>query len=214
MSVYASKRNESKAEFIRVAQELATYTLEQTKKFPKSYRFCLTNDIVRLALEIHENVLRANSIYIYKNMSESEFNIREEYFIKARSAIFALSSMLTITFSLVLKGNNFLGDKKKTSGIFKEWARLLNFEAALVKGIIESDKKRYKKYQSKNMNRSKVLDFKYFCAFLDYIKQEFWAYINRDSKVKPKLETKGDSMNSEDETEIVLPEETFDIDDN
>ena len=39
MSVYASQRNESKAEFIKVAQELATYTLEQVKKFPKSYRF-------------------------------------------------------------------------------------------------------------------------------------------------------------------------------
>lgn len=209
MSVYASQRNESKAEFIKVAQELATYTLEQVKKFPKSYRFCLTNDIVRLAMEIHEDVLRANSIFIYKNMSESEFNLREEYFIKARSAIFALSSMLTITFSLVLKGNNFLGNKKKMSGIFKEWARLLNFEAALVKGIIESDKKRYKRYQSKNSNRGKLFDFKCFCAFLDYIKQEFWTYLNRDNK-KLKLEIVGDQ---EDETEIVLPEETFDIED-
>lgn len=208
MSVYASQRNESKAEFIRVAQELATYTLEQIKKFPKSYRFCLTNDIVRLAMEIHEDVLRANSIYIYKNMSESEFNLREEYFLKARSAIFALSSMLTITFSLVLKGNNFFGNKKKTSGIFKEWARLLNYEAALVKGIIESDKKRYKKYQNKNSNRGKLFDFKTFCAFLDYIKQEFWNYINHDNKSKSQTETKSVS---DDDTEIVLPEETFDI---
>lgn len=208
MSVYASQRNESKAEFIRVAQELATYTLEQIKKFPKSYRFCLTNDIVRLAMEIHEDVLRANSIYIYKNMSESEFNLREEYFLKARLAIFALSSMLTITFSLVLKGNNFFGNKKKTSGIFKEWARLLNYEAALVKGIIESDKKRYKKYQNKNSNRGKLFDFKTFCAFLDYIKQEFWNYINHDNKSKSQTETKSVS---DDDTEIVLPEETFDI---
>ena len=117
--------------------------------------------------------------------------------------------MLTITFSLVLKGNNFLGNKKKISGIFKEWARLLNFEAALVKGIIESDKKRYKRYQSKNSNRGKLFDFKCFCAFLDYIKQEFWTYLNRDNK-KLKLEIVGDQ---EDETEIVLPEETFDIED-
>ena len=72
MSVYASKRSESKAEFIRVAQDLATYTLEQTKKFPKSYMFCLTNDIVRLAMEIHEDVLRANSIYIHSGMLEPE----------------------------------------------------------------------------------------------------------------------------------------------
>lgn len=181
MSVYASKRSESKAEFIRVAQELATYTLEQVKKFPKSYRFCLTNDIVRLAMEIHEDVLRGNSIYLHSNMLESEFNLREEYFTKARSAIFALSSLLTVTFSLVLKGNNFLGDKKRTSNIFKEWARLLNFEAALVKGIIESDKKRYKRYQSQ-----------------------------KSSKKKTMTKT-DDETDAKDEREVVLPEETFDI---
>lgn len=183
MSVYASKRSESKAEFIHVAQELATYTLEQVKKFPKSYRFNLTNDIVRLAMEIHEDVLRANSIYLHSNMLEVEYNLREEYFAKARSAIFALSSLLTITFSLVLKGNNFLGDKKKTSNIFKEWARLLNFEAALVKGIIESDKKRYKRYQNQKLPKSK-----------------------QNAKAKSDAET-----DTKDESEVVLPEETFDI---
>lgn len=145
MSVYASKRSESKVEFIRVAQDLAVYTLKQVKKFPKSYRFNLTNDITKLAMEIHENVLRANSIYMHKNITEQEYQLRMEYFIKARSAIFALSSLLTITFSLISEGNNFLGDKKKSANIFKEWARLLNHEAALLKGIVDSDKKRYKK---------------------------------------------------------------------
>ena len=137
MSVYASKRSESKVEFLRVAQQLAVYTLKQTKKFPKSYRFNLTNDIVRLSMEIHENVLRANSIYIHKGMSNDEFRLREIYFSKAKSSIFAL----------VLEGNNFLGDKKSASNVFKEWARLLNYEAALLKGVVDSDRKRYKSYQ-------------------------------------------------------------------
>lgn len=148
MSVYASKRSESKVEFLRVAQQLAVYTLKQVKKFPKSYRFCLTNDIVRLAMEIHENVLRANSIYMRKGMTEDEFRLRSEYLMKARSAIFAFSSLLTITFSLVMEGNNFLGDKKQTSNIFKEWARLLNYESALIKGVTDSDKKRYRNYKT------------------------------------------------------------------
>ena len=137
---------------------------------------------------------------------ETEFNLREEYFTKARSAIFALSSLLTVTFSLVLKGNNFLGDKKKTSGIFKEWARLLNYEAALVKGIIESDKKRYKRYQSKK-TWSKIVSFKFFCEFLDYLKQELWEYIKRDGNPKPK---KNETDNT-NESEVVLPEDIFNI---
>ena len=211
MSVYASKRNESKAEFIRVAQQLATFTLEQVKKFPKSWRFCLTNDITRLALEIHEDVLRANSIYLHSNITEMEFNLREEYFTKARSAIFALSGILTVLFALLLKGNNFLGDKKKTSGIFKEWARLLNYEAALVKGIIESDKKRYKKYQSKK-SWSKLINFKFFCEFLDFLKQAFWEYLNRDDNSKPKKK-KDENDEITTESEVVLPEDIFDIED-
>ena len=155
MSVYASKRNESKAEFIRVAQQLATYTLEQVKKFPKSYRFCLTNDIVRLALEIHEDVLRANSIYLHNNIMETEFNLREEYFTKARSAIFALSSL---------------------------------------------------RYQSKK-TWSKIVSFKFFCEFLDYLKQELWEYIKRDGNPKPK---KNETDNT-NESEVVLPEDIFNI---
>lgn len=148
MSVYASKRSESKAEFIKIAQDLAIYSFEQIKKFPKSYQFTLVNDIYRLSSEIHENVLRANSYYIHKGMSEQDFLKREAYLADARSAIFALSGKLTITFAMVIKGNNFLGDKKKTSNMFKEWARLLNYETALLKGVIESDKKRYKRYKS------------------------------------------------------------------
>lgn len=150
MSVYASQRSESKAEFIRVAQELATYTLEQVKKFPKSWKRDIVDRILNSALDIHEYVTEANSYYIYQNMLHEDFIEREKLLAKARAKIFSMSSLLTILFSFVLKGNNFLGDKKKTSNMFKEWARLLNYESALIKGIIESDKKRYKRYQQKS----------------------------------------------------------------
>lgn len=177
MSVYASKRSESKMEFIKIAQELATYSLEQVKKFPKSRTFRFVDRIVDLAFEIHEDVTRANSYYVYKGMSEQDFNKREEYLGEARSAIFAMSSLLTITFAFVLKGNNFLGDKKKMSNMFKEWARLLNYEAALIKGIVESDRKRWKRYHNQ-----------------------------KSSTTKEKTEPENDK-----ESEVILPEETFNI---
>ena len=62
--------------------------------------------------------------------------------------------------------------------MFKEWARLLNFEAALIKGIIESDKKRYKRNQQKSTN----------------------------SKVN-------NHADQDKESEVILPEETFNIED-
>lgn len=178
MSVYASQRSESKAEFIRVAQELATYTLEQVKKFPKAWKRDIVERILNAALDIHEYVTKANSYYIHKNMLEVDFIERERLLSKARAEIFHMSSLLTIVFSFVLKGNNFLGDKKKTSTMFKEWARLLNFEAALIKGIIESVQKRYKRNQQKSTN----------------------------SKVN-------NHADQDKESEVILPEETFNIED-
>ena len=80
----------------------------------------------------------------------------------------------------------------------------MNYEAALVKGIIESDKKRYKKYQSKK-SWSKLINFKFFCEFLDYLKQELWEYIKRDGKPKPKKNETDDT----NESEVVLPEDIF-----
>lgn len=184
MAVYASQRNESSMEFIKVAQQLATYTLEQAKKFPKSRTFKFVDKIVNYALDIHENVCRANSYYIHKGMSEDDFRTREKHLGIARSLIYSMSSLLTITFSFVLKGNNFLEDKQRMSNMFKEWARLLNYETALIKGVIESDRKRYKRYQN-----------------------------SKSSKTKPKAEQTSETETKE-ESEVILPENTFDISEN
>jgi len=148
MSVYKSFRKESTMEFLKTSQQLCVYTIKQLKKFPKSYRFNLLNDIHRLGIEIYECELRGNSIYMHKNMTEKDYLQRREYFVRAKSAIFAMSGLLTITFDLVLQGNNFLGDSKHASKVFQEWARLLNRSYYLIKGVIESDTKRWKGYKT------------------------------------------------------------------
>ncbi len=158
MSVYKSKRNVSKIEFIKIGQQINVYTIEQIKKFPKSYRFTIVNDLYRLSTEIHENVLRANAIYMHKNMEKSEYLLRRTFLFKAKSAIFAMSGLLTVVFDMLLKGNNFLGNKEKMSNIFQEWARLLNLEHRLIKGVIESDQKRWKNFQKSKETTEEIMD--------------------------------------------------------
>ena len=152
MSVYAAKRKKSHIEFLRVAQDLAVYTAQQMKKFPKSQRFIFANDIMHLSLEIHENVTRANAIYLHKGITEEDYRLRESYFTQARTAIFALSSLLTVTLSFILQGNNFLGTKDDAAKIFEHWGDLLNQEAGLIKSVQTSDAERYKKYQQAKEN--------------------------------------------------------------
>lgn len=147
MAVYASKRKKSPVEFQRVAQDLAVYTAQQIKKFPKGQRHIFANDIMRLAIEIHENVMRANAIYLHKGISHEDFQLRESYFTKAKTAIFAMSSLLTVTLTYLLQGNNFFGTREDTAKVFEHWGSLLNQEAELVKAVQSSDYERYKKYQ-------------------------------------------------------------------
>lgn len=146
MSVYKSQRKESKAEFLHIAQELAVYSAQQVKKFPKGQRHLFADDIMNLALEIHDDVLRANAIYICKTTSEEDYKFRHECFTKARGAISALSSLLTVTLTFLLQGNNFFGTKEDAAKVFEHWAELLNKEATLIKALQASDIDRYKKY--------------------------------------------------------------------
>lgn len=81
MSVVESKREEGKLRAATKAKELAVYTIRicsNEKNFPKRYRWCLTNEIVRAALQINCCIEKANSVR-YKNATEGELEIRRKY---------------------------------------------------------------------------------------------------------------------------------------
>lgn len=151
MSVYVSKRNQAKPEFLMVAQELLIFTIKSVRRFPKSYHYPLTNDLLKLSNEIHEYALKANAIYVHKNMTEEDYKLRERYITLAKSSLVALSGKLTVTFKLVNEGNNFFENKADYSFMFQKWIDLVNTELDKLKGLTESDRKRWKSYQkSKN----------------------------------------------------------------
>ena len=52
MSVYVSKRNESKVEFLETAKKLSAHTLTYCLKAPKRLTFFLTKDICALGVRI------------------------------------------------------------------------------------------------------------------------------------------------------------------
>ena len=53
MSVYVSKRNESKVEFLETARKLSAHTLTYCLKAPKRLTFFLTKDICALARRVN-----------------------------------------------------------------------------------------------------------------------------------------------------------------
>ena len=62
MSVYVSKRNESKVQFLETARKLSAHTLTYCLKAPKRLTFFLTKDICALGRRVYYEANTANGI--------------------------------------------------------------------------------------------------------------------------------------------------------
>lgn len=132
MSVVESKREEGKLRAATKAKELAVYTIRicsNEKNFPKRYRWCLTNEIVRAALQINCCIEKANSVR-YKNATEGELEIRRKYQTIAIAETYSLTNLISI--AKILYGLN--GDK------VEYWTRLVKSVRTLARSWKNSEK--------------------------------------------------------------------------
>lgn len=138
MSVYKSKRGESSVQFIEVARKLEEHTLRQCLKVPKRYTFLLTQEIMRLATKVYEEVVAANSIF---PTNQHEVQMRRDHLINANATLQALDRQLGLLAGVLWKNpENFKG----FDNAFTTWGDLINEEAKLISGIRRSDRARYK----------------------------------------------------------------------
>lgn len=132
MSVVESKREEGKLRAATKAKELAVYTIRicsNEKNFPKRHRWCLTNEIVRAALQINCCIEKANSVR-YKNATEGELEIRRKYQTIAIAETYSLANLISI--AKTLYGLN--GDK------VEYWTRLVKSVRTLARSWKNSEK--------------------------------------------------------------------------
>ena len=139
MSVYVSKRNESKVEFLETARKLSAHTLTYCLKAPKRLTFFLTKDICALARRVYYEANTANGI-IPRN--KIELQNRRTHFQLALAACENMEIPLAeLKERLKLNPEEA---KKWSEFAFKEWGRLLVDEQKLLKNILTSDLERYK----------------------------------------------------------------------
>ena len=131
MSVPKAQRNDSEMEFLHNARTLLVFTLRKCKKIPKRFTFTVSNKITDLTWEIFGDIKRGNSIY---PSNVAEVQLRRNYFLQARAKLFDLVSKIEIA-------AEFTPIDSRT---MQEWMCLVNKEIALIKGVLELDKKRYK----------------------------------------------------------------------
>lgn len=143
MSVPRSKRRVSKAEYVKSAMNLVLFTINETKKMPKSYQHAITNPMLDSVNEIYENCLKANSYYLGKAIPYNSFKARQDHLRKAKAALAVFSAQLNILRELLKKGNTVYKNNDAMDRAFDNWGRNGKTCAKLIKSIMDSDKKRW-----------------------------------------------------------------------
>ena len=149
MSVYKSRRKDAAAEFISTARELRKTTVRIIKKFPTSYRWIITNNMLTLANEVYTNSLKANAIYVHKDMSEHDYELRHRYLVMAASSAEALLGEITFCYEFVNDGNNFFANSADYNRAFQTWTTAGNDALQKIRGVLNSDKKRWAGFRKK-----------------------------------------------------------------
>ena len=153
ISVYKSRRKDAAAEFISLSRGLRVATIQAVKKFPTSYRWIVTNNMLALAGEIYTNAIKANSIYVHKDISRHDFELRRRYLMLAVSSAEALLGEITFCYEMVDTGNNFFEGKTDYNKLFQSWTTAGNDALKKLRAVADSDKKRWNTFRKKEQEQ-------------------------------------------------------------
>lgn len=135
--VHKAERGDSPMEFINNARELEEHTLKKTKRFPKSYRFIISNDLVAYSKRIYNDVLAANEESLKDARS---YYKRQDYLDDAKNTTKIFGAQLTVARKVIGQWEN---NEKIESSMWEEWGGMINNEYKLLKGLIKKEKDQY-----------------------------------------------------------------------
>ncbi len=150
MSVYKSRRALSKVQYVSKAIKFRETTIRIVKRFPKSYRYVITNNLLATVTKIHHHVVEANAIYMHRLMDEKDYELRHRYLTMALGEVDAALTDITMCDTLLANDNdgNTFKDKETRRRTFYNWVADANELRLLIKGVIDNDKKRRKQWQT------------------------------------------------------------------
>lgn len=134
MTVPKSKREQGKLAVITKSRNLRKYTIKicsNEKSFPKRYRWCLTNQIVKTTNEISNLIIQANAVKV-ENVNDKQRRLERQKIALELSE--SLLDDITVSYEL------FHIESKRISYWTGEIITLQN----LLRNWIRSDKERYK----------------------------------------------------------------------
>ena len=138
MTVWVEDRSESKVEYLETARQLSKRTAQMVANGPRKYLTTYGDHLMRLSLQLYTHVDVANSIYV---TSEADPQQRRKHLLEARGMAYSVESTAKLYTDLVAEAGTV--PREKAYGRLADIARLCHKERGLIKGILESDRKRY-----------------------------------------------------------------------
>ena len=132
MSVPKNERGESGMQFLMTARDIEISCIKLAQKMPKRMTFFLSQYVTESAVKIYANCKRANSVY---PVNAHEVQMRKDYLIKAHCECQNLISQIDIAGELC---------PEVSSKQIKLIMDMLINEMKCIKGLISTDKERYK----------------------------------------------------------------------
>ena len=161
MSVPVRDRNESPVEYVDLGRKIRARVLRYCMQLPKRLTFFIATDTMDHANAIAGETRSANSIYV---VTKEDAVDRRRCLIRANNAIQRLDGNIGTIYDYLMENPEIFAEgmradteeskrerdkkirkgKRRVANATKEIAAMLNREAALIKGVKDSDRKRYK----------------------------------------------------------------------
>ncbi len=151
MSVLKNRRSESKAEYIRLADEIYTETLQFLTRLSARYARLLADNIISLAADVLDRAEKANSIY---PSDELRKQLRKTHLLEARASLMALDVKLGHCYSIMLlnpqgcftttSGKNIPASEatERLEHMAQSLGEKIDHENTLLTNVMKSDKSR------------------------------------------------------------------------
>ncbi len=136
MSVLAGDRKEAAIEFLKNARDIEEKFIRIEINKPKRYKQFLSK-LVDYSMNLLSEVKAGNSIY---PSTKLDVDTRQMHFKEGIGLCQVLVSQVEVL-------HDIFGNDGLSIGEVREIAEMINKEIRLIKGIITSDKERFKKYE-------------------------------------------------------------------
>ena len=153
MSVNVNARRDNKAIYIKKARDLHITTIHNVKKLKNTYKFEITDDLLKCSKNISYYAAKADSIYLGKFTSKDIFFSRKRALQEALGNAKAMRIDLEILWKLMQQGDDRFGPAKERDETFLKWANELNEVTALITKIIQSDEDRWRTWQPRRKDK-------------------------------------------------------------